>query len=214
MQTRYTNYPIGRPLDADEGVILAGFVHFLYFSSFFIKIICVNRNYYPVVSRMYIKNDGWQFTVLTAHSHGGTSLRDGETELMLHRRLLRDDHRGVGQALDDFHQTTARFFLISESPSNSSTLHRRLANVIQYPLQPFYIEGTIKNNSLPSEFISLVTDLPYNIRIITLKQLNAETDKIIIRLMNIFQSNENSQFAVPTSIDLNTIFYGYSIVSI
>merc|ERR1712232_1212350 len=104
----------------DEGVILAG-------------------NYYPVVSRMYIQEpNNWQFTIVTEHSHGGSSLQEGEAEIMLHRRLLRDDGRGVGQALDDFHQVSPRFFLMASNPQNSSALHRILANVVQYPMMSFF----------------------------------------------------------------------------
>ena len=32
---------------------------------------------------------------------GGTSLRSGEVELMLHRRLLHDDRRGVAEPLNE-----------------------------------------------------------------------------------------------------------------
>ena len=119
---------------------------------------------------MYLQQPNvWQFTILTAHSHGGASLTEGEAEIMVHRRLLRDDDRGVGQALDDFHETSPRFFVLSANPTNSSTLHRRLANVIQYPLQTFYIQSS-NNASLPPPFRPLQQDLPYNIRMISLKQ--------------------------------------------
>lgn len=87
---------------------------------------------------------------------------------MLHRRLLRDDHRGVGQALDDFHEVTPRFFVLSSNITSSTYLHRRLANVIQYPMENYFIPYT-SNNSI-SIFSPLTVDLPYNVRIITLKQ--------------------------------------------
>ncbi|EPY83529.1 Lysosomal alpha-mannosidase precursor isoform 2-like protein [Camelus ferus] len=40
-----------------------------------------------------------QLTVLTDRSQGGSSLSDGSIELMVHRRLLKDDARGVGEPL-------------------------------------------------------------------------------------------------------------------
>lgn len=194
MQTRRTNYPDGRPGDYDQGVILAG-------------------NYYPVVSRMYINEPNtWQFAILTAHSHGGASLAQGEAEVMLHRRLLRDDDRGVGQALDDFHEVTPRFFLLADTPSNSSVLHRILANVIQYPLQPYYYTPPNNITSMP-QFAPFVSDLPYNVRMISLKQRDKESNVVIMRLMNIFESSEDPSLAVPVQVDLNTIFQGYSVVS-
>lgn len=120
---------------------------------------------------MYLNESDWQFTIVTAHSHGGSSLREGEAEMMVHLRLLVNDDRGVGQALDDFHQVTPRFFIISDTPTNSSTLHRRLANVIQYPMQTFYMNHP--SSPLPTSFSPLQVDLPYNIRMISLKQRDA-----------------------------------------
>lgn len=40
-------------------------------------------NYYPVNSRIYIRDSENQLTVLTDRSHGGSSLNDGEIELMV-----------------------------------------------------------------------------------------------------------------------------------
>ena len=42
-----------------------------------------------------------QFTVMNDRSQGGSSLTDGSIELMQNRRLLDDDWRGVGEALDE-----------------------------------------------------------------------------------------------------------------
>ena len=39
--------------------------------------------------------------LLNDRSQGGTSLANGEIELMIQRRTLYDDNRGVGQALNE-----------------------------------------------------------------------------------------------------------------
>jgi hypothetical protein len=139
----------------------------------------------------------------------------GEVELMVHRRLLRDDGRGVGQALDDPHEVTPRFFLIAANPNNSSALHRRLANVVQYPMQSFYLplNGTFNLNATASTFAPLQADLPYNIRMISLKQRDSTTDEVIIRFMNIFEVGESTVYSQPASLDLSTLFAGYTVVS-
>ncbi|XP_063575291.1 lysosomal alpha-mannosidase isoform X12 [Pongo abelii] len=59
----------------------------------------VAGNYYPVNTRIYITDGNMQLTVLTDRSQGGSSLRDGSLELMVHRRLLKDDGRGVSEPL-------------------------------------------------------------------------------------------------------------------
>ncbi|PIA48794.1 hypothetical protein AQUCO_01300017v1 [Aquilegia coerulea] len=42
-----------------------------------------------------------ELSVLVDRSVGGSSLADGQMELMLHRRLLFDDSKGVAEALNE-----------------------------------------------------------------------------------------------------------------
>jgi lysosomal alpha-mannosidase len=58
-------------------------------------------NYFPVTSCIYIEDSVKHFAVIPDRSEGGSSLFEGEIELMLHRRLLKDDMRGVGEALNE-----------------------------------------------------------------------------------------------------------------
>lgn len=52
----------------------------------------VAGNYYPVTSKILIRdaNDDMELAVLTDRAQGGTSLKDGEIELMVSRELLCD----------------------------------------------------------------------------------------------------------------------------
>ncbi|VDP83066.1 unnamed protein product [Echinostoma caproni] len=75
----------------------------------------VAGNYYPVINRIMLKgsqrdvrhplnyweqnNPAMGFAVYTDRAQGGSSLRDGEVELMVHRRLIKDDGYGVAEAL-------------------------------------------------------------------------------------------------------------------
>ena len=61
----------------------------------------VAQNYFPVNSKILLKDSQKQLGVLTDRSQGGSSLADGCLELMLHRRLLDDDDFGVGEALNE-----------------------------------------------------------------------------------------------------------------
>ncbi|CAL8077426.1 unnamed protein product [Calicophoron daubneyi] len=61
-------------------------------------------NYYPIVNRIMLKgkntnNAAMAFAVYTDRSEGGSSINDGQLEIMLHRRLVRDDGYGVGEPL-------------------------------------------------------------------------------------------------------------------
>ena len=91
-----------------------------------------------------------QLTVLNDRSQGGTSLSDGEVELMvsrlessnrermiifpqLHRRMLKDDRRGVGEPLNETGQfgegliIRGKHFVLVDDIDKSSTAHRLMA---------------------------------------------------------------------------------------
>lgn len=63
----------------------------------------VAANYYPVTVAAFIKDveKGIQMTVLTDRAQGVASIIDGEIEVMVHRRLLADDNRGVDEPLNE-----------------------------------------------------------------------------------------------------------------
>ncbi|KAM7475796.1 hypothetical protein LguiB_023039 [Lonicera macranthoides] len=50
---------------------------------------------------IYMQYDSVEFSILVDRSVGESSIADGELELMLHRRLLHDDSRGVLEALNE-----------------------------------------------------------------------------------------------------------------
>jgi hypothetical protein len=60
-------------------------------------------NYYPVSTAMYVRDEdgGKQLSILPDRGQAGASLRDGEMELLIHRRLVVDDNRGVEEPLNE-----------------------------------------------------------------------------------------------------------------
>lgn len=60
-------------------------------------------NYYPITSWIFIRDydRNLQLSILPDRPQGGSSLRDGQLELMLHRRLLQDDGLGVEEPLNE-----------------------------------------------------------------------------------------------------------------
>lgn len=63
----------------------------------------VASNYYPVTSWIFIRDydRNLQLSLLPDRPQGGSSIRDGQLELMLHRRLLQDDRLGVDEPLNE-----------------------------------------------------------------------------------------------------------------
>lgn len=56
-------------------------------------------NYYPINSAIYIQDQESQnrMTLMNDRSQGGSSLKNGSIEIMIHRRILCDDDRGVDE---------------------------------------------------------------------------------------------------------------------
>lgn len=58
-------------------------------------------NYYPVNAGIYIEDGHAAMTILTDRSQGGGSIKDGSLELMVQRRTVADDSRGVDEPMNE-----------------------------------------------------------------------------------------------------------------
>ncbi|XP_034735000.1 alpha-mannosidase 2x isoform X2 [Etheostoma cragini] len=74
-------------------------------------------NFYPMSSQVYIQDSNHRLTLHTAQALGVTSLESGQLEVIMDRRLMQDDNRGLGQGLKDNKKTTNRFRLLLERRS-------------------------------------------------------------------------------------------------
>lgn len=63
----------------------------------------VSGNYYPINSHISVIDSATKsrLSVLVDRSEGGTACKDGFIELMIHRRTLKDDLRGVDEPLNE-----------------------------------------------------------------------------------------------------------------
>ncbi|CAK4634012.1 hypothetical protein AeMF1_003692 [Aphanomyces euteiches] len=61
----------------------------------------VAANYVPITIATYLRDTKTQFNVITDRAQGVASLEDGSIEIMVHRRLLADDSKGVGEHLNE-----------------------------------------------------------------------------------------------------------------
>ncbi|XP_063787232.1 lysosomal alpha-mannosidase [Pseudophryne corroboree] len=174
----------------------------------------VAGNYYPVNSRIYIKDKDIQFTVLTDRSQGGSSILDGSLELMVHRRLLFDDFRGVGEALLETGPNgeglvvRGRQLLFLDSPKDSADLHRTLA--LQEYMSPQIIlssgEGVPyrSHQGLSMQFSALQEPLPQNVHLLTLAL--HQPNKVLLRLEHPFQGQESGNYSQPVTLNLKELF--------
>lgn len=149
-------------------------------------------NYYPVTNEIYIENEDVRLTVLTDRSEGGTSLVEGEVELMLHRRLLCDDAFGVGEALNESANGQG---LVARGK------HRVIIgkdkgiikkNVLGMHLSPTVLFSDATNIQydewlkMNNEYSWLDKDLPNGVHLLTLEPWNS---KLLIRFENYLEDS-------------------------
>uniref|UniRef100_A0A8C1MSD7 Alpha-mannosidase n=1 Tax=Cyprinus carpio TaxID=7962 RepID=A0A8C1MSD7_CYPCA len=87
----------------------------------------LQANFYPMPTMAYIQDSQYRLTLHTAQALGVSSLASGQLEVILDRRLMQDDNRGLGQGLKDNKRTANRFRLLLERRSNSGKVINLLA---------------------------------------------------------------------------------------
>ncbi|XP_059645278.1 alpha-mannosidase At3g26720 isoform X1 [Cornus florida] len=177
----------------------------------------VAGNYYPINLGIYVEDESMELSVLVDRSVGGSSLVDGQVELMLHRRLLRDDSRGVGEALneevcvlDECKGLTVqgKYYLRIDPLGEGAKWRRTLGQEIYSPLLLAFMEQDENNwtNSHVPIFsgIDPSYSLPDNIAILTLQEL--ESGKVLLRLAHLYEIGEDKEYSVMTSVELKKLF--------
>uniref|UniRef100_A0A8C6KDZ4 Alpha-mannosidase n=1 Tax=Nothobranchius furzeri TaxID=105023 RepID=A0A8C6KDZ4_NOTFU len=171
-------------------------------------------NYYPINSRAFLKDDEDQLTVVTDRSQGGSSLQNGSLEIMLHRRLLFDDYRGVDEALNEASEifpdglvVRGRLFLTLDHPASAADTHRPLAQ--QVVLQPLltFTDGDLSPET-QLEFSGLQAALPSAVHLLTLSQW--DKDSVLLRLEHQFQSDESQVNSRPVTVNLQLHWFCFS----
>ncbi|XP_071865397.1 lysosomal alpha-mannosidase II isoform X2 [Bombus fervidus] len=187
----------------------------------------VSGNYYPITSKISLKDDEklLKLSLLTDRAEGGTSMRDGEIEMMIHRRLLRDDAFGVGEALNEsaFGEglvVRGSHYIIGGSIQNLDELavkEKTLAR--QLLLRPWsFIQSIEKNSSVPtphapnSQGTGLAKSLPQNVQILTLEPW--KNGSVLLRLEHIFELGETAKLSKPVEVNIQDLFTTFTIVSI
>jgi hypothetical protein len=186
----------------------------------------VAGNYYPVNAAAYIKDTNKQLSILNDRSQSAASINNGQIEIMIHRRLLRDDSRGVGEPLNetdsitpypnpvrigDGLHITGSFYLLLDKVSSAVTGVRSLQSRVFLPLVLAFtptgsgvnaITQWIQTHNVQNSFIT--RDLPLNVDLMTLQIVPGQDH--MIRLSHQFAMGEDPALSQPVTVDLSTLF--------
>ncbi|CAK8687802.1 unnamed protein product [Clavelina lepadiformis] len=176
----------------------------------------VAGNYYPVNSRIYIKDSKYQLTVLTDRSQGGASLKNGSLELMVHRRLLGEDGKGVGEPLNETGQfgdgliVRGKHWLLLDTITSSQRQHRLLAEeIFMSPLVAF--QNVTSDTNTMGSGSWLVAPLPDNVHLLTLA---TTPDGVLIRLEHQFTKSDDAELSKPVTVSLKNLFKNFQPTSV
>lgn len=75
----------------------------------------IQGNFYPVTTSAFLEDERNRITLLTTEAHGVASLASGMIDIMLDRRLMQDDWRGLDEGVQDNQPTESSFFLLFEN---------------------------------------------------------------------------------------------------
>ncbi|NXK70794.1 MA2B1 mannosidase, partial [Sylvietta virens] len=175
----------------------------------------VAGNYYPVNTRIFIKDQKVQLTVLTDRSQGGSSILDGSLELMVHRRLLNDDNRGLAEPLDEPGAdgrglvVRGRHLVLLDTAAAAAELHRPRAQEMVTP--PYVVLAPGPGPHL-RQFSGLRRALPPNVHLLTVEPRGAGS--LLLRLEHLFERGESRNGSQPVTLDLTTLFSAFTITSV
>lgn len=182
----------------------------------------VAGNYYPINLGIYVQDDSMELSVLVDRSVGGSSLVDGQIELMLHRRLLHDDIRGVGEVLNEEVcvggqckglTIQGKLYIRIDPVGEGAKWRRTFGQEIYSPLLLAFAEQDGNNwmeSHLPT-FSGLDPSyvLPNNTALITLEEL--ENGKLLLRLAHLYETGEDKDYSVMATVELKKLLHNIKI---
>uniref|UniRef100_A0A8C3BT26 Alpha-mannosidase n=1 Tax=Cairina moschata TaxID=8855 RepID=A0A8C3BT26_CAIMO len=148
----------------------------------------LQANVYPMTTMAYIQDVGVRLTLHSAQSLGVASLKNGQLEVIMDRRLMQDDNRGLGQGVQDNKITANVFRLLLErrhgtdaneekaSVSFPSLLSHMTSSFLNHPV---IVMTTYADSGVPemlNTFSPLMSSMPCDIHIVNLRTIQSKVD--------------------------------------
>ncbi|ETK87322.1 hypothetical protein L915_08226 [Phytophthora nicotianae] len=178
----------------------------------------VAANYFPITTGAYIKDAKHQLNVVTDRAQGAASLVDGQVEVMVHRRLLADDNKGVSEHLNETEsvydsatkkQVTKGLVVRGNFFINVDSAEDGMRSIRSKMESQFFRPLTIYRKPVPSEVEAKVPwltvgEFPENVGLTTLQELTKQC--LMVRLSHLYAVDEHSTLSKPVTVDFSTLF--------
>ena len=150
----------------------------------------VASNYFPCNAFTVLNDTKKALAVVGDRSRGVASLHDGELEFLVHRRLVWDDSRGVGQPLNE----DTRLLSTSRIYASSDVVGDMRIGSLLLTHRPIIRFGSMTRSGSPFwGFEGTAPELPPNVHLHTRTLLEPRT--MLIRLQHLFSVNEGPHSA-------------------
>lgn len=155
----------------------------------------IEGNYYPITTMAWLQDNDTRLTLITNHAQGASSYEPGRLEVMLDRRTLYDDLRGIGEGVVDNKPTQFQHWLLLESMHSET---REKVETSHPRERHFNVDNTEAQYQLPSQaadYLSRTFNYPVNIFIVD----TSEVGEVTVKSHQSFVEN------FPTGIHLVTL---------
>jgi len=179
----------------------------------------VSSNYYPVNCLIKASSPSATFAVAVDRSEGGSSMNDGQLELMVHRRILHDDGRGVGEPLNEPGLDGKGLIIrgrhwIVASPADSAPAAYKALHSVGLSLPRTVTAFSDLGSLTPDQWLAsytptaslLAKPLPENVHLVTAHAQG--NGKFLLRLAHTYEVGEDPVLSADVTIDLATLLGG------
>ncbi|XP_063546367.1 alpha-mannosidase 2 [Cydia strobilella] len=131
----------------------------------------IEAHYYPMTTMAWLQDEETRLTLVTNHAQGASAFEPGRLEVMLDKRTLYDDYRGLGEGVVDNKVTLFQNWLLLEPmPGSQGTVREAGAQDFRHsneryfsPNQkPYTKESTYQLPSPTAEYLSRTLNYPVN----------------------------------------------------
>ncbi|KAJ7423563.1 alpha-mannosidase 2 isoform X3 [Pitangus sulphuratus] len=148
----------------------------------------LQANIYPMTTMAYIQDVGVRLTLHSAQSLGVASLKNGQLEVIMDRRLMQDDNRGLGQGVQDNKITANIFRLLLErrhgtdvneekAPVSFPSLLSHLTSLfLNHPVIPMTTNAESGVPEVMNIFSPLMLSMPCDMHIVNLRTIQSKVD--------------------------------------
>lgn len=155
----------------------------------------IAANYYPITTMAWMQDTETRLSLVTNHAQGAAAFEPGRLEVMLDRRTLYDDFRGIGEGVLDNKPTIFQNWLTIEEMPGAPRYKRDVPFEDVHQNVPEPDSGLYELPTQTAEYLSRTLNYPVNVYVID----TSEVGDIDVK------SHEKFLHAFPDGVHLLTL---------